>query len=291
MRLVTYSYKDKTGLGIVFGERIMALPKRFGTMLDLLEAGVSQAAAYAPARRTLIPLQSARLHAPIPNPRKVFCLAGNYAEHIREGKRTVGEKDMVTPRVFMKPVSNTVIGPYDPIRIPRTQQFVDWEGELAVVIGKKCKYVPEAKAMSVVAGYTILHDVSERRLKIRQRPESAEWDRFFDWLNGKWCDTFAPTGPWLVTKDEIKDPHNLKLETRVNGVVKQSGNTGQMIFTVPNIIEYLSHFLTLEPGDLIATGTPSGVGHARGENLKPGDVVEVEIEKIGCLRNKVVAEK
>ncbi|MDH7568445.1 MAG: fumarylacetoacetate hydrolase family protein [Armatimonadota bacterium] len=304
MKLVTFERDGMARVGaVVDGERVVDLAAAAGSsaqalfaggMLGLLEAGqeglaVARAAIADPPAGTVLPLGSVRLRAPILYPRKLFCLAGNYAEHILESGRGLSEKDRVTPRVFMKPPTTTVIGPYDPIRIPPLAQKIDWEAELAVVIGRRGKAISEADALDFVAGYTVINDVSERALKIRERAESAEWDRFFDWLNGKWLDTFAPMGPWIVTADEVGDPHRLGVRLTVNGVEMQNGNTGQMIFRVADIVSYISQIITLEPGDCIATGTPAGVGMGRGIFLKPGDRVRTEIEGIGALENEVVA--
>ncbi len=304
MKLVTYTINGGTSIGAVVDGNVVDLPKAARaagvkdfptTMLGLLDAGALNTAkkvlADPKAKRAVVaPLNKVKLLAPLPNPRKILALAGNYAEHIREGGRDVQEKDMVTPRIFIKPASS-VIGPGAPILISKVAQFIDWEGELGVIIGKRGKYIPRERALQHVAGYTVFHDVSERQLKIRERKESAEWDKFFDWLNGKWMDSFAPMGPYLVTHDEIKDVQNLSLTTKVNGKVEQSGNTGQMIFDVADLIHYVSHIFTLDPGDVIATGTPAGVGHGKNVKLQPGDVVEIEIESIGALRNPVKAEK
>lgn len=227
--------------------------------------------------------------APIPKPGKILCLAGNYAEHIREGGRAVVEKEKMAPRVFMKPYT-AVIGYGKSILIPKKGNKIDWEAELAVVIGKKGKYITKDSAHNYIAGYTVINDVSERELIIDADREPSEWNDFFDWLNGKWMDTFAPMGPYLVTKDEIDDPHDLGIRLRVNGEIKQNSNTGNMIFNIPELIEFISGLMTIEPGDVIATGTPEGTGHASGVFLKKGDVVEVEIDKIGLLMNPVDLE-
>ena len=158
-----------------------------------------------------------------------------------------------------------------------------------MVIGKEGKYITQDQAYDYVAGYTIINDVSERSLIIEADREITERDKSFDWLNGKWMDTFAPMGPCLVTKEEIEDPHDLRITLRVNSETKQDASTGDMIFYIPELIEFTSRLMTLEPGDIISTGTPS-VGSASGTFLKPGDVVETEIEGIGILRNTVEAE-
>jgi len=235
-------------------------------------------------------LDRVTLKAPVPRPGKLLCLAGNYAEHIREGsKNVVIEKEKMAPKIFMKP-STAVMGYGQPIVIPKIGNKIDWEAELAVVIGKKGKYISKENAYEYVAGYTVINDVSERELIVEADREPSEWNSFFDWLNGKWMDSFAPMGPSLVTKDEIKDPHNLGIRLSVNGKIRQNSNTGNMIFNIPELIEFASRLMTLEPGDIIATGTPEGTGAASGTFLKKGDVVEVEIDNIGILQNPVDAE-
>lgn len=229
------------------------------------------------------------LTAPIPFPSKLLCLAGNYPAHIREGGGQVPDKSSATPRMFIKPCS-TITDPGQPIRIPRLAGHIDWEGELAVVIGRTAKYVDAADALKVVAGYTIVNDVSERRLNLGAGKTPREGDRWFHWLNGKWMDTFAPMGPCLVTADDVPDPQNLPLEVRVNGEVKQSGNTSEMIFSCAEAIAWASRLMTLQPGDIICTGTPAGVGSATGQSLQPGDEVQVRIDPIGVLTNPVEAE-
>ena len=279
----------------------------FADMLALLEAGGSgmRAARRAvkaateklgkrpgPDGRTTFALSKVRLQAPVPCPRKVLCLARNYQDHIEEGGRARMQiQDKETPRIFMKPPSSTVIGPGGRILIPPVARAVDWEGELAVVIGRRAKGVKAKDALRYVAGYTIMNDVSERKLRIKKRTDSRPQDDWFDWLNGKWLDTFAPHGPWIVTRDEIPDPHTLDISTFVNGERKQHNNTGQMLYPIHKIIEYISTIITLEPGDLISTGTVSGVGATTGTFMKPGDKVEIEISKIGVLRNVVAASK
>ena len=228
------------------------------------------------------------LKAPVPCPRKLFAVAGNYLEHIEEGGHVADPQDKETPRIFMKPPSSTVIGPGESIRISPVAQAIDWEGELAVVMGRRVKAVKADRALDYVAGYTIMNDVSERDLKIWDRSESRVQDQFFDWLNGKWYDTFAPMGPWIVTPEDIPDPQTLDISTYVNEERKQHCNSAQMIFSVAMIIEYLSAMVTLEPGDVISTGTVAGVGAISGQYLQPGDQVRVEISEIGQLSNRVV---
>ena len=274
-----------------------------GNMLDLLSAGpkgtsdarkvldaVLAKAEDNPDGKTSHRLSRVRLRAPVA-PRKLLCLSGNYQDHIEEGGTKMAIQDKETPRFFIKPATTTVIGPGDRILIPPVARAIDWEGELAVVIGRTAKRVSASSALRYVAGYTIMNDVSERELKIKDRSSDRDEDIWFDWLNGKWLDTFAPLGPWIVTRDEIRDPQALTISTYVNGNRKQHNSTAQMLVPVADLIEYISAIVTLEPGDIISTGTVSGVGYTTGEYLQPGDRVEVEISQIGALRNRVAASK
>ena len=187
----------------------------------------------------------------------------------------------------MKPPTTTIVAHEEAIIIPPNGVFTDWEAEIGIVIGKRGKFISADEAYDYVAGYTAVNDVSERELKVKDSRVDRDGDEWFDWLNGKWFDTFAPVGPCMTTKDEIPDPHNLRIACRVNGETKQDANTGHMIFNCAEIVEFTSTLVTLEPGDIISTGTPAGVGHPD-QKLVDGDVVEVEIEKIGVLRNPVV---
>ena len=254
-----------------------------GAVRGALEASGSQ------ADGAVHRLSDVRLRAPVAVPRKLFCLAGNFQDHIEEGGGKMDSQDKETPRFFMKPASTCVIGPGDSIRIPPVARAIDWEGELAVVLGRRAKRVSRDQALDYVAGYTIMNDVSERKLKIWPRSEDRPQDRWFDWLNGKWLDSAAPMGPWIVTTDEIPDPQDLQISTYVNGDRKQHNSTSQMLISVAALIEYISAIVLLEPGDVISTGTVSGVGNVTGEYLKPGDRVEVEISNIGLLTNPVAA--
>ena len=232
------------------------------------------------------PMAQVSLRAPVPRPPKVLCLAGNYAEHWRESGNTAPPKDRHVPEVFIKPVS-TIVGPDDIVRLPGPLcTAVDYEGELAVVIGRRAKNVAPEAALSYVAGYTNFNDISGRRLTINVPREETPRTGYFDWLNGKWFDTFGPLGPFLSI-DEISDPQALRIQTRVNGQTRQDAVTGDMIFTIAETIAWISRFLTLQPGDVIATGTPSGVGSTTGTYLRAGDQVEVEVDGLGILRNSV----
>lgn len=227
--------------------------------------------------------------AAVPFPGKILALAGNFQAHIQEGGGPAVDKDKITPRVFMKP-GTSVIGTEEAILLPRWSDTVDYELELSIVIGTECKYVDAEDAPDFIAGYMVSNDVSARSLNITEGRDERPMDDFFDWLNGKWFDTFGAFGPYLVTADEVGDPHNLNMKLSVNGETRQEGSTGQMIFDCYETVAFCSHLVTLEPGDIIMTGTPSGVGEATGTYLKPGDRIEGEIEKLGMLVNTVEEE-
>jgi 2-keto-4-pentenoate hydratase/2-oxohepta-3-ene-1,7-dioic acid hydratase in catechol pathway len=219
-----------------------------------------------------------RLGCPVANPSKIICVGLNYAKHAAE----TGAAVPTEPIIFLKATS-AITGPYDAIHIPRNSTKTDWEVELAVVIGKRASYVTQETAMDYVAGYCLHNDVSERAFQLER---GGTWDK------GKGCDSFAPLGPWLVTKDEIPNPHNLRLWLKVNEQTMQDGNTDDLIFDIPTLVSYISSFMTLLPGDIISTGTPSGVGMGIKPvpiYLKPGDVVELGIDGLGCAQQTVVA--
>ncbi|MBI2272864.1 MAG: fumarylacetoacetate hydrolase family protein [Bacteroidetes bacterium] len=219
----------------------------------------------------------ARIGCPVANPSKIVCIGLNYAKHAKETNAPIPKE----PILFMKSTT-AITGPYDPVMIPKNSVKTDWEVELAFVIGKKASYVEASEAMDYVAGYCLHNDVSEREFQLER---GGTWDK------GKGCDTFAPLGPWLVTKDEIANPHVLRLWLKVNDQMMQDGNTDDLIFNIPQLVSYLSQFMTLLPGDIISTGTPAGVG--LGFNppvyLKPGDVVELGIDGLGTSRQNVIA--
>ncbi len=223
-------------------------------------------------------LAGTKFLAPIPRPPKIVCIGLNYRDHAAESNLPIPE----TPTVFAK-FPSAVIGPGDPIVLPKNSTRPDYEAEFAVVIGKRGRHVPEARWRDHVFGYTILNDVSARDFQMATS----------QWMIGKTFDTFCPIGPAIVTADEIEDPHNLAISLDLSGETMQSSNTRNLIFNVPQLIAYLSSVFTLEPGDMIATGTPGGVGFARKppRYLKPGDEVRVRIEGLGELFNPVVAEE
>ena len=240
---------------------------------------IEDEAALADARNKgwLVRSQDAYWHAPVPHPGKVLCIGLNYRDHAAESNMQLPEK----PVVFSK-FSSCVIAPGEPVVIPSTSQQVDYEAELAVVIGRRAKHVSADRAYDYVLGYTAFNDVSARDFQF----SDGQWQR------GKSCDTFAPVGQTIVTTDVIADPHKLSIKLTLNGKVMQDSNTDQLVFGVPALIEFISQSITLEPGDVIATGTPAGVGFARRPQvfLQPGDQMEVLIEGMGGLGNPVVSE-
>lgn len=292
MRLVTFEHHNQIRLGAQVGTSILDLNRADSAIpadiFLLLSAGASamdlarEALASAGAGM-FIPESDVTLLAPVPRPGKILCIGHNYKGHIGLGKTELPEY----PNFFCK-TANTIIGHHHPILVPRVTSQVDYEAELAVIIGKCGRYIPENEAMDYVAGYSIFNDISARDYQKRTS----------QWFLGKSFDTFGPLGPALVTKDEIPDPHCLDLELTVNGVPKQRANTSDLIFSVPFLVSYLSQVLTLDPGDIIATGTPGKLALSESKGypeaatpqrfLEPGDVVEITIEKLGVLQNPVI---
>jgi len=291
VKLVTYAHEGTEQAGVVLGERVFplggfGLPSSVVEFLAMEEAGIEQLTKALESARGGVPVSDVKLLPVIPRPPAIFLLAGNYQSHIVEGGGSAVNKAEITPRVFIKPVTS-VVGPGDAIEVPSVSDTVDYELEIAAVIGKRCKHVPEESAYDVVAGYVVFNDISARELTVVSHRKERPGDGFFDWLIGKWCDSFAAIGPQLITRDEIPEPTDLEMSLTVNGELRQHSSAGEMIFTVPETIAYLSQFVTLEPGSLICMGTPGGVGHASNTFLKAGDVVVAEIEKLGRLENAV----
>jgi len=219
----------------------------------------------------------ARLGACVARPMNYVCIGLNYADHAAEAGMPVPKE----PIIFLKSLG-AMCGPNDDVKLPRGSKKLDWEVELGIVIGRKASYVPENESLNYVAGYCVCNDVSEREFQIER---AGTWDK------GKGCDTFGPTGPWMVTKDEVPDPQNLPLWTEVNGKRMQNGTTKTMIFGVVKLVSYVSHFITLYPGDVIATGTPPGVGQGVKPNpifLKAGDTMRLSVEGLGVQNQRVV---
>ncbi len=289
MRLVTFVHHGRTAIGAVIEEHIIDLGHIAPDMLTLIEKGVSglaQVRTAVAAAPTGIPLHETTLLAPIPTPRRnIMCLGLNYAEHVKESYGARGQQAKLpdVPIIFTK-ATTAVSGPTAPIPYDQTiTTELDWEVELAVIIGQAGKNIGPHEAMNFIFGYTVLNDISARDLQMRGK----------QYFKGKSLDGTCPMGPWIVTADELPQPHNLRLTCRVNGVTKQDSRTEFMIFNIPLTIAYLSGGMSLLPGDIIATGTPDGVGFARTppEFLQPGDVLESEIEGIGTLRNPVIGDR
>ena len=286
MQLLTVKHlgAPRWGTRDVNGDIRLAPPGDRGpqTLQEFIEANSSLGATDTWEK---LPPGSPDLMAPIPAPRRnIICLGLNYADHAEESFRAKGKSPVIPehPVVFTK-ATTSASGPEDPITLdPTVTVQLDWEVELAVVIGRGGRHITESQAMRHVFGYMVLNDLSARDLQFRHR-------QFF---LGKSLDGCCPMGPWITTRDEIPDPHALRIACRVNGIEKQASNTARMLFRIPAIIATLSHVMSLQPGDIIATGTPAGVGFARTppEFLKPGDVVECEIEGLGCLRNRITEE-
>lgn len=282
MRLVTYRCGESTLVGAIAANgdvidlTVEGLPT---TMIEILAMpdGIDLVRKFCESANVTVPIADVEIQAPLPRPGKVLAIGLNYRDHAEESGQPIPQR----PVVFSK-ASTCIVGPGDAIHIPRVSRAVDWEAELCFVIGKTARYVKAADAAQYVAGYTIGNDVSVRDWQFHSPT----------WMMGKSFDTHGPIGPYLVTPDEVGDAGSLDIKLFVNGEQKQSSNTGQLIFSVGDIIEYLSAGMTLEPGDVVFTGTPAGVGASRKppEFLKAGDVVRVEIEELGVLENPVVEE-
>jgi 2-keto-4-pentenoate hydratase/2-oxohepta-3-ene-1,7-dioic acid hydratase in catechol pathway len=288
MKLVTFRTPHGVRHGVLDGEpdsgRILDLGP--GDLLALIEAGPLGIERARAARGEEHDVRSVRLLAPVLRPPKLLALARNYQDHITEGGGQPVDKQRIVPKLFLKP-SSAIIGPDEPLRLPTVSHTTDWEVELAVVIGQRCRNVALADALSMVFGYTIANDVSARTTDWGVERDPDQWNEFFDWLNGKWPDGFAPLGPYILTADEVPDPQVLELSLDLNGARKQRSSTREMISTVAETIVFATRFMTLEPGDIIETGTPSGVGATTGTYVKAGDVMEARIEKLGVLRTPV----
>ncbi|QEX24622.1 5-carboxymethyl-2-hydroxymuconate isomerase [Hypericibacter adhaerens] len=280
MKLVSYTHKGRSSWGAAAGTGLVDMGKRLPDLPSLRSALAANAqgriAAALKGATADLPLSEARLLPPIPDPEKVICFGNNYREHVLEAGGKIPEH----PSLFVR-LANTLVGHEAPIIVPRVSSDLDYETELALVIGKPGRHIPAAKAFDHIAGYTCFHDASVRDFQLLHSLDA-----------GKNFIGTGPCGPWIVTRDEIPNPGNLTLRTRLNGTLLQNGNTSELIFDIPAMIAYISSFTPLAPGDIIATGTPSGVGFTRKPPiwLKPGDVVEIEVEGIGILRNPVRAE-
>ncbi len=284
MKLATFSHGGSTRIGVVVGDEIVdlaaaapGLPTEMKALLAAGKQALATARSAAKSGDARLPLTDVKLEAPILAPPKFIGIGLNYRDHAAES----GMDAPKYPMMFNKQ-STCVVGPDAPIHLPRASSVLDYEGELGVVIGRRCRHVPKARASEVIAGYTIVNDVSVRDWQMRVRTMTI----------GKSFDTHGPMGPWIVTPDEIGDPHALRIQTWINGEKRQDSNTKELIFDSFDLVEHLSTAFTLEPGDVIATGTPAGVGIAfkPPKLLEAGDVVRIEIEGIGTLQNEVIDE-
>jgi len=277
MRLVRYGEKGAERPGLWTGEGIIDLRTLFPDMPDVKESFFREGWLQRIEGASAAPLNTpARLGPPVASPMKIICVGRNYIEHVKEGNKEVPDH----PLLFCK-TPNALTGPFDEIILPKSSTKVDWEVELAVIIGKEGKAIPEDEAFGHIAGYTVMNDVSARDVQFGDT----------QWFRGKSFDTFAPLGPVLVTPDELEVEAGLRLTTILNGELMQDGNTRDMIFPIPRLISFISRDITLAPGDIIATGTPSGLGIFRDPPvlLKEGDEIACEIEGIGRIKNSVVA--
>ncbi len=290
MKLVTFLHEGIQKIGAVVDDQIIDfstshLPKSMIEFIELGDDGLNQANALIAKNDSKISINDVKLMAPIPKPNKILGVGLNYKAHKEEAAKAaadlLGKPQEKYPTIFNKQ-NSSVVGPYDDMHKPDASDFFDYEGELGFVIGKQCRHVPYDKASSVIYGYTVVNDATIRDWQMRGPPMTMTM--------GKSWDTHCPFGPYLVTSDEVSNPHQLKLETHVNGELRQSASTDGLIHDCFTVVEYLSTAFTLEPGDLIATGTPEGVAATSRNWLKVGDVVKVSIEKLGFIENKVIAE-
>ena len=286
MKLVTFKSDDNEGIGSLELDAIIPFkeePSLPIDMLSFLEAGdtaIKKAEDLCKNPKSKISFSEVKLLAPISRPPKIIAIGLNYADHLEEVRAAGREMETpVVPMIFNKQ-SLSATGPYEDIHDPKVSEMLDFEGELTFIIGKKCRHVPKEKAHEVIAGYTIANDLSVRDWQLRVPTFTI----------GKSFDTHCPFGPAIVTPDEISDPHNLDLITEVNGEQRQSSNTKNLIFNCFDLVEHLSTAFTLEPGDLVLTGTPGGVGVIEGKFLKKGDVIKISISELGHIENKVIDE-
>jgi 2-keto-4-pentenoate hydratase/2-oxohepta-3-ene-1,7-dioic acid hydratase in catechol pathway len=287
MKLVTYTFENKRSVGkVVDGEVIDIASAYHGapqSMLEIMQGGehvLDRIAAISADDSHSHPLTSVRLEAPISNPQKFLAIGLNYQDHVDEIVSRGGKAP--EHQIWFNKQVSCITGPWDGVRVPRVSDRVDYEIELGVVIGKRCRYIDPADALSVIGGYTVINDVTAR-----------DWQRMTpQWTLGKSFDTHGPTGPWLVTPDDVPDPQALEMRLYVNGELRQKTSTALMVFNIAAQISHLSQVMTLEPGDILATGTCAGAGWGMDPPrfLKPGDVVRCEIDGIGHIENPIVSE-
>ncbi|MFP4353583.1 MAG: fumarylacetoacetate hydrolase family protein [Phycisphaerae bacterium] len=290
MKFVTYRRGEEISYGAQMEDGIIPLPEIWPDVPDSLQAliaadGLAKAKSRCESSSARLGLDEVTLLSPLQAPGKLIGLAVNYVAHHKEFDRgELPDKPFITPRPFIMP-DTALADPLSVIPWPDFSEEIDYELELAVVIGRTAKDIGPDQARDAIAGYTIANDVSARSTTHAVGRKTRPKDDFFDWLHGKWADGFLPLGPCFVPAADIGDPQNLDLQTTVNGEVRQDSNTSLMIFDVFELVAFCSRLMTLQPGDIIATGTPSGVGKATGKLLQPGDRIRCSIEKIGTLEN------
>jgi 2-keto-4-pentenoate hydratase/2-oxohepta-3-ene-1,7-dioic acid hydratase in catechol pathway len=297
MRILLYKHEGLDVLGLLIDGSVVNLAEAaaaagtrsfaFSNLHNMLAAGeaalhgvqfIDESVRSGKTPVSGVPLEKVQLRAPLPKPSKIVAVGLNYLDHANEARFELPKE----PLLFAK-FPNSITGPVDPILLPEDDPQVDWEVELGLVIGRRTRHATTADALKSVAGYLVLNDVSARRFQFGDK----------QWTRGKSCDTFCPIGPWMTTPDEVPDPHALRVQATINGEVMQDSTTANLIFRIPQLISYISRDMTLEPGDIIATGTPPGVGAFRNPPrfLKAGDIVETEVEGLGRLRNPVMSSR
>ncbi|MHC5083083.1 MAG: fumarylacetoacetate hydrolase family protein [Planctomycetota bacterium] len=297
MKLASYDYGHIVSCGIITDDGVIDIPsntqgmEKLHSIKEILIKGDKAFEILEQLTETVaerIDPNDLAFRAPIPRPGKILALAGNYKKHLEETawqEQTFDDQAVSTnPWPFMMP-STAVTATGCEIPWPSYSEQVDYEAELAIFIGDSADRISPEQAAGHIAGYSIANDISARSVTFTDGRKDRPRDVYFDWLMGKWSDGFLPLGPWMVTADQIDDPQQLDIETKVNGIVRQASNTSRMIFNVYQIVSFISHLMTLEPGDVIITGTPHGVAMADGNFLQPGDVVQCSIEQIGTLSN------
>ena len=280
MKWVTFNDGGTTRHGHVEGDEIVVTGDG-----DLTTVIRGEAVRTAEARR---PLAEVQLLTPLLAPGKVIAVAANYQEHVKEAGEDARDQKTATPRLFLKP-DTTITGPDAPVTLNPITHQLDWEVEIAAVIGRRAQAVTPDEALDYVFGYATSNDISARSLDLGTARDDNAWTGFFDWLEGKWLDGSAPVGPYLVSADEVPDPQNLGLTLTLNGETMQQGSSTDMVHTVAELVSFSSRLMTLNPGDMILTGTPSGVGATTGVFLKPGDTMVAEVEGLGRLTTPIVA--
>ena len=280
MKWVTFNDGGTTRHGYVEGDEIVVTGDG-----DLTTVIRGEAVRTAETRR---PLDEVQLLTPLLTPGKVIAVAANYQEHVKEAGEDARDQKTATPRLFLKP-DTTITGPDAPVTLNPITHQLDWEVEIAAVIGRRAHAVTPDEALDYVFGYATSNDISARSLDLGTARDDNAWTGFFDWLEGKWLDGSAPVGPYLVSADEVPDPQNLGLTLTLNGETMQQGSSTDMVHTVAELVSFSSRLMTLNPGDMILTGTPSGVGATTGVFLKPGDTMVAEVEGLGRLTTPIVA--